>query len=171
MNMKYKVVAMPLEESEIKSINEFIDNHGNAKNDLLNVLLTIQRNLKENYIGEEVAGIISEKLDIPIVQIYDVLTFYSMLNTEPHAKYIVELCTCAPCYLSDSDSVQVMVEDELQIKMGEHTEDWLFQLEECACVGACAIGPIIKIGDDIHGNLTREKIRRIFGELRAKKDL
>lgn len=169
--MKYKVVAEPLEQYEIDEINKYIDEHEDARNDILNILLTIQRNLKENYIGEEVATIVSEKVGIPLVQLYDVLTFYSMLNTEPHAKYIVELCTCAPCYLSDSDSVQVMVEDELGIKMGEHTEDWLFQLEECACVGACDIGPIIKIGDEIHGNLTREKIRRIFGELRAKKDL
>ncbi|WP_100065444.1 NAD(P)H-dependent oxidoreductase subunit E [Miniphocaeibacter massiliensis] len=169
--MSYKLISKPLDSYQIQMVNDIIDKNGSTKKDILNTLIELQDSLDEKYIGEEVATIVSNKIGIPLVDLYDILTFYDMLSVEPRAKYKVEVCTCASCYLNESDTLIDMVEKNLGVKLGEHTEDWLFEFEKCSCVGACDIGPVIKIGNDIYGNLDEKVVESIFADLRAKKDL
>ncbi|QQK06868.1 NAD(P)H-dependent oxidoreductase subunit E [Miniphocaeibacter halophilus] len=169
--MSYKLVSKPLSEEQTKMVNDIIEKNGSTKKDILNTLIELQDSLEEKYIGEEVAKIVSDKIGIPLVDLYDILTFYDMLSTKPRAKYKIEVCTCASCYLNGSDSLVDIVERNLGIKLGEHTDDWLFEFEKCSCVGACEIGPIIKVGNEIYGNLNERLVASIIGELRDNKDL
>ena len=109
---------------------------------------------------------VAEKLDIPLVQLYDVLTFYAMLETKPRGRYIIEVCNNAPCYISKSHVMAKFLRKELGINFGETTPDGMFSLQYMPCVGACNIGPVIKIGDRVYGNLNEERIRKILRELR-----
>lgn len=169
--MSYKLISKPLTEEQIGLVNDIINKNGSTKQDILNTLIELQDSLEEKYIGEEVAKIVSEKVNMPLVDLYDILTFYDMLSVKPRAKYKIEVCTCASCYLNGSDSLESIIERNLGIKIGEHTEDWLFEFEKCSCVGACEIGPIIKVGNEIYGNLNERIVASIIGELRDKKDL
>ncbi len=169
--MSYKLISKPLTEDQINLVNDIIDRNGSTKKDILNTLIELQDSLEEKYIGEQVANIVSEKVGIPLVELYDILTFYDMLSVKPRAKYKIEVCTCASCYLNGSETLVEVVERNLGIKLGEHTDDWLFEFEKCSCVGACEIGPIIKVGNDIYGNLNDRVVASIIGELRDNKDL
>ncbi len=161
-------IKKALTESEKQNVITIIDKNGRSTDKLLNVLLEIQQSLAEKYIGEEVANIVADEMNMKLVDVYDVLTFYEMLSTAPSATYKVELCKCAPCYINDSESIQSIVEEELGIKVGEHTEDNLFELEHTQCVGACYMGPIMKIGETIYGHLTKEVVTEIIAKYRTK---
>ena len=116
--------------------------------------------------GRELGVKLAEKLDIPLVQLYDILTFYAMLETKPRGRYIIEVCNNAPCYVSKSHVMAKFLRKELGINFGETTPDGMFSLQYMPCVGACNIGPVIKIGDKVYGNLNEERIRKILRELR-----
>lgn len=118
----------------------------------------IQKASGKNYISEEAAEIVSREMGIPLVKLYDILTFYAMLETKPRGRFLIEVCNNAPCYVSKSDRIAQFLRQELGINFGQTTADGLFTLQYMPCVGACDIGPVIKIGDRVYGNLTEEKI-------------
>ena len=142
---------MATETLSRERVLEIIEECGGDKEHLLSILIEIQRECRRNYINEASARVVAEKLDIPLVQLYDILTFYAMLETKPRGRYIIEVCHNAPCYISNS---LVMA------------PDGMFSLQYMPCVGACNIGPVIKIGDRVYGNLNEERIRKILRELR-----
>ncbi len=168
--MSSKLVYKPLTKPQRDVIGEILEKYGNSELNILNALLEIQDVLEEKYIGEEVCEIVSDQTGIPMVELYDIMTFYSMIDTEPRAKFKLEVCDCGSCYLNDSESLIKILERKLGIKVGEHTYDWLFELETCPCVGACDIGPVFKVGDEVYGNLTEDRIDAILTELYQRRD-
>ena len=159
---------MPTETLSRERVLQIIEEEGGDKEHLLSILLEIQKECKRNYINEACAKIVAEKLDMPLVQLYDILTFYAMLETKPRGRYIIEVCNNAPCYVSKSYIIAKFLRKELGINFGETTPDGMFTLQYMPCVGACNIGPDIKIGDKVYGNLTEEKVRKILQELREE---
>lgn len=145
---------------------EIIEEEGASKEHLLSILLEIQKECKRNYINEASTRIVSEKLDIPMVQLYDILTFYAMLETKPRGRFIIEVCNNSPCYASKSYVMAKFLRKELDINFGETTDDGMFSLQYMPCAGACNIGPVIKIGDRVYGNLSEDRIRKILMDLK-----
>ena len=148
---------MATETLSRERVLEIIEECGGDKEHLLSILIEI---------NEASARVVAEKLDIPLVQLYDILTFYAMLETKPRGRYIIEVCNNAPCYVSKSHVMAKFLRKELGINFGETTPDGMFSLQYMPCVGACNIGPVIKIGDKVYGNLNEERIRKILRELR-----
>lgn len=140
------------------TINTIINAHGKAKEGLLAILLDIQNTSAKNYVHEDWARIVARELQLPLSQVYEVLTFYAMFSTKPRGKYVIEICKSTPCRVTKADVIVKIFEEVLGIKIGETTPDQLFTLLYTACVGACDIGPVAKIGEDVYGNLTKEKI-------------
>ncbi len=148
-------------------VRDIISSYNAEKEKLLSILLDIQEASGKNYIAEEWARVVSDELDIPLVKIYDVITFYAMLSEEPRGKYIIEICKSTPCHVLERGRITDIFEDLLNIKMGETTPDGMFTLQYTACVGACDIGPVAKIGNTVYGNLNREKIVEIINSYRG----
>ena len=148
---------MATETLSRERVLEIIEECGGDKEHLLSILIEIQRECRRNYINEASARVVAEKLD---------LTFYAMLETKPRGRYIIEVCNNAPCYISKSHVMAKFLRKELGINFGETTPDGMFSLQYMPCVGACNIGPVIKIGDRVYGNLNEERIRKILRELR-----
>lgn len=144
-----------------------INKYGKAKEQLLSILLDIQATSGQNYVAEEWAEVVACQLDLPISKVHDVLTFYAMFNIEPKGKYVIEICKSTPCHVTKADAVVAMFEDVLGIKLGETTPDNMFTLMHTSCVGACDIGPVAKIGDEVYGNLTAEKVAEIVNSYRG----
>jgi len=94
-----------------------------------------------------------------------VATFYSMYNTAPVGKYLVQFCTTTPCHLCGSDEIVKSCIDELGIGMNETTTDGKFSLMEVECLGACVNAPMVQINDDYYEDLTPETMREIIGLL------
>lgn len=152
-----------------EEIVEVIHSKGADKEHVLAILLELQERSEMTYIDEETAKIVAREIGITLTHIFDIITFYAMLEDTPQARHIIEVCTSAPCYYTKSGTIIEILERELGIAMGEATPDKMFKLAFTQCVGACDIGPVIKIGDDIHGNLDEEKIKKILAELKEAK--
>lgn len=105
---------------------------------------------------------IAEVLDMHKVKVYEVVSFYSMYNTAPVGKYLIQLCTTTPCWLCGSDDIVKTCKDELGIGMGETTDDGKFTLMEVECLGACCNAPMVQINDDFYEDLTSETMKEIL---------
>lgn len=141
---------------------KIISDRGKSKEGLLSILLDIQSASGENFVAEEWARLVSAEIGIPLSMVFDILSYYSMFSTKPRGRYVIEICKSTPCYVNKADDIVHIFEKELGIKLGETTPDKLFTLMHTACVGACDIGPVAKIGDKVYGNLTPEIIADII---------
>lgn len=149
-----------------EQVLKIIKDKGKDKENLLAILLAIQEASGKNYVAKEWAKLVAVELGLPLTKVYDVLTFYAMFSTQPRGKYVLEICNSAPCRVTKSEAVVQMFTEELGIKMGETTADKLFTLQYTSCVGACDLGPVVKIGDKVYGHLTRNKVAEIINTYR-----
>jgi NADH-quinone oxidoreductase subunit E len=156
--------------SEIKELCEdavlkILEAYGNDPQQLIAVLLDIQTASGRNYVDRKWAQLVSERLDVPLSKVYDVLTFYAMFSTEPRGACLIEICESAPCrFGSGALRAQKLVEwleAAAGIKIGETSADGKITLARTSCVGACDIGPVAKIGDEVFGNLDEEKVKQL----------
>lgn len=108
---------------------------------------------------------IAEVLDMPPVKVYEVATFYSMYNTAPVGKYLVQICGTTPCWLCSAADIIDVSTSHLGIGMGETTADGMFTLVEVECLGACVNAPMIQVNDDYYEDLTAETMREILNYL------
>ena len=111
---------------------------------------------------------VAEILNVPRMRVYEVATFYTMFNRRPMGKYHVQICTCTPCWLRDSDSIVEAVTKATNCKVGEISADKLFTISEVECLGACANAPMFQVNDDYYVSIISWKyfIRTIFSFLK-----
>ena len=139
--------------------------------------ITIQRKGQENllvllkeaqdkfgYVPEEIMVELAESLDIPINEVYGVASFYSFLSTKPLGRNVIRICQSLPCYLKNCHIIIGSVEKEIGIKLGETTPDGKFSFQLTNCIGACDKAPVMMINNDVHVDLTPEKISQILKE-------
>ena len=112
----------------------------------------------------EVQKYISKELDIPVSDIYGVATFYSQFTLKPKGKYKIGVCMGTACYVKGSQTILDELVKELDMKVGDTTDDGLFTLEATRCLGACGLAPIIMINDDVYGRLKPEDIKEIVAK-------
>ncbi|KAM7541463.1 hypothetical protein Aperf_G00000045385 [Anoplocephala perfoliata] len=114
---------------------------------------------------------VAKYLSVPEMRVFEVATFYTMLNRNPVGKYHVQLCTTTPCMLGGvgSDAILETIEKTLGIKTGETTPDKLFTLSEVECLGACVNAPMMQINDDYYEDLTPDDVVKILNDLKAGK--
>ena len=105
------------------------------------------------YLPYEVQKIISDETGIPLEKIYGVVTFYSQFSLTPIGKYKISVCLGTACYVKGAGDLFGIFEKQLGIKGGETTEDGLFTLEGCRCIGACGLAPVLTVNADVHGRL------------------
>ncbi|MCL2266044.1 MAG: NAD(P)H-dependent oxidoreductase subunit E [Treponema sp.] len=148
-----------------------MNRYENDPQQLIAVLLDIQNASGKNYIEKKWAELTSEILKVPLSKIYDIITFYAMFKTEPVGEFEIEICRNTPCLYLHSENIVKWFEDAAGIKMGETTEDGLISLFYTSCIGACDIGPVAKIGDDVYGNLTEEKVKILIQLCRERNRL
>jgi NADH:ubiquinone oxidoreductase subunit E len=102
-----------------------------------------------------VIPLLIQKLRVQESLIYSVATFYKTISLEPRGKYIVSVCTGTACHVRGADKIMDALEERLEIKEGQTTEDLLFTLEGVRCIGCCASGPVLNVNHDTHGGLDR----------------
>jgi NADH-quinone oxidoreductase subunit E len=106
-------------------------------------------------------------LDMAPIRVYEVATFYTMLNLRPVGRYLLQACTTTPCWLRGSDAVVAACEKKLGIGVGGSTEDGLFSLIEVECLGACVNAPILQVNDDFYEDLDGPATEALIDALRA----
>lgn len=110
---------------------------------------------------------IAEILDLPVVRVHEVVTFYTMYKLYPLGKYNIQVCTTTPCWLCGAGKIKKACEEHLGIHVGETTPDGYFTLEEVECLGACVNAPMIQVNsDNYYEDLTPERMIEIIEMLR-----
>ncbi|MEF9934351.1 MAG: NAD(P)H-dependent oxidoreductase subunit E [Clostridium sp.] len=151
----------------LKKVESIIASHNNDKHDLLAILLETQEIIPENYISRDVSEFIATSLKIPTSAVHSVISFYSALSDKPRGKYIVQICESTACRVNKYETLKEALEKELNIKVGETTNDGQFTLMLTPCFGACDISPAFRIGDEVYGNLTNDSIKEIIESYRG----
>lgn len=128
-----------------------------------NLLVLLKRaQEKFGYVPEEVLAEAAKSLNISIGEVYGVATFYSFLSSRPLGRNIIRVCKSLPCFLKNSEMIIKSVGEEIGIKPGETTPDGKFSFELTNCIGDCDKTPAMMINNDVHGDLTPEKISQIL---------
>ena len=131
-----------------------------GQEDLLVLLKEVQSAF--GYVPEETIAELAESLEIPINDVYGVASFYSFLSTKPLGRNVIRICKSLPCYLKHCQTIIESVAKEIGIKPGETTPDGRFSFQLTNCIGACDKAPAMMINNDVHIDLTPEKISQIL---------
>jgi NADH-quinone oxidoreductase subunit E len=150
---------MPQNENKAK-VKEVIKKYRKDKSALIDILHDTQAAI--GYLPREALDQISSGLDIPLSKVFSVVTFFKAFSLTPRGRHLINVCLGTACHVRGADRVVEQIEKELGIKTGENTADLRFTLETVNCVGACALGPIVVIGEDLHGEMTPEKVSEVL---------
>ena len=116
------------------------------------------------YLPIEVQKIISEGMNIPLEDIYGVVSFYAQFSLNPKGQYKIACCLGTACYVKGAGEFYSQISDALGIKSGECTPDGKFSLEACRCIGACGLAPVLTVNDEAYGRLTAEEVEHILAK-------
>jgi NADH-quinone oxidoreductase subunit E len=152
----------------LKKVNEIIARYpqGKQKSALL-PLLHIAQSEFDGWLSPEVMDYVASLLSIQPVEVYEVATFYTMFNTKPVGKCLIEVCRTGPCWLRGADDIVEQIEQRLNISVGETTKDGQFTLKTVECLGSCGTAPMLQCGAEYYENLTTEKVDLLLDKLRA----
>ncbi len=116
------------------------------------------------YLPFEVQQIIADGMGVPLEKVYGVATFYAQFALSPKGKYNISVCLGTACYVKGSQQIIDKAEEILGIGAGECTGDGKFSIEECRCIGACGLAPVMTINDDVYGRLVPEDVPGILAK-------
>ena len=152
---------------EINNVAEVVDDciqkNGNS---LIPVLQDIQSHY--NYLPEEIFDEVSRKMNIPLIDVYGVATFYKSFSLTPKGKHIITVCLGTACHVRGGQRIAERIARELEIEPGETTPDMNFTLETVNCLGACALGPVVVVNGEYHGQMTIQKAISLLNECKTK---
>jgi len=146
--------------SQLQKTDKIIKKHKSTMSGLIGMLQDVQN--EYSYLPKEVLIDIAEKLKAPLSQVYSLATFYKAFSLKKRGKHLVALCMGTACHVRRADGILDELEKKLGIKAGETTKDSRFSLETVNCLGCCAIGPVMMIGDKYYGELTAKKVAVIL---------
>lgn len=143
-----------------QKLQEIIEKYKDTRGALIPVLHEAQE--VYGYLPIEVQKKISEGLNVPLSEIYGVVTFYTQFSLNPKGKYKVSVCMGTACYVKGSGQILDKLKEKLGLEVGECSEDGMFSLEACRCIGACGLAPVITVNDDVYGRLVPDDIEGIL---------
>lgn len=144
-------------------IDTIITNNEYDSSRLVGILLEIQDIIPKQYIPMEVAAYVSEKMDIHLSRVYDVISFYAALSASPRAEYVVQMCDSVVCKVTGNNSLKDALQEFIGAGVNEVSADGKFALEYTPCFGACDIAPAIRVNGKVYGNLTsNDKIKAVL---------
>ena len=151
-------------EKARKEIEELLTHYPDKRSALIPVLNLAQAEF--GHISEEVMVMVAGLLDLTPPKVFEVVTFYTLLNQAPVGQYMIQLCRTLSCALAGSEDILGHLRQRLGIKVGETTSDGLFTLKTVECLASCGTAPAMQVNGAFYENLTREKVDRILDDLK-----
>jgi NADH-quinone oxidoreductase subunit E len=147
-------------------ISNIIQKYGTKKEMLIPILQDIQS--EYNWLPREVINEVSQKLNIPLIDVYGVASFYKQFSLKPRGKHIITVCLGTACHVRGGLRIVNELSRKLNIEPGETTSDMQFTLETVNCLGCCAIGPVVVIDDEYYGEMNPTKTIQIIKKYEKK---
>lgn len=160
-----KGLCVKEKENEFRRLKEFIETKKDTQGIMMQTLQEAQNIF--GYLPIEVQKFISDETDIPLAEIYGVVTFYTQFSVTPKGKHKIGVCLGTACYVKGSQLILDKLAKELGINVGATTEDNLFTLEATRCLGCCGLAPVMMIDDEVYGKLEPKQIPEIISKYRG----
>ncbi|MCQ4638033.1 NAD(P)H-dependent oxidoreductase subunit E [Anaerovorax odorimutans] len=149
-----------------KELKKIIAKYKDTRGALIPVLHEAQE--VYGYLPLEVQREISLGLDIPLAEVYGVVSFYTQFSINPKGKYQINVCMGTACYVKGSNEILDKFKTRLSIDVGDCTDDQKFSLDACRCIGACGLAPVVTINDEVYGKLTADDVDDILDKYEDK---
>ncbi|MDP6544860.1 MAG: NAD(P)H-dependent oxidoreductase subunit E [Phycisphaerae bacterium] len=131
--------------------------------DLISVLQDVQERL--GYLPAEVLQCVSDRTRIPLSRVYGVVSFYAQFYTEPQGKHTIRCCRGTACYVRGGEGVIDAIGRRLGVEDGGSTEDMMFSFETVACLGACALAPVVVADGKYYGMATPSSVEEVIDQI------
>ena len=151
----------------LTKVDEIISEYQGEDSWLVMILQDIQE--EYNFLPLPALERVAEKLNVPLSRVYNVATFYSSLSLTERGKHLIRACDGTACHLRGFANLRDEITRQLDIREGQTTKDKMFTLEVIACLGACALAPVMAIDGKCYGNMTPEKVKEVLGFYRKQK--
>ncbi len=139
----------------LDEINAIIGQEVHGDGSVIAALATIQARYR--YLPPQALILVSERFNVPLVQVYSIATFYNAFSLKPKGRHALHVCMGTACHVRGSPQVLDRLETKLRVKPGGTTRDRMFTLETVNCLGACALGPIVVADEEYSGQMTPQK--------------
>ena len=146
-----------------EEMNSILEKYSKDKSNLIQILNEVQENY--GYIPKYSQISISEYLDIPLAEIYGVITFYARFTLEPKGKYNISVCLGTACFVKGSQAILDRLKERLKLEEGQTSSDGKFSIDTTRCVGACGIAPVFTVNGEVYGHATVKKLDEILDKL------
>jgi len=164
-------MAQPTSQSasgiDISDIDELLERFSSSPGvPLMSMLIPVLQAVQERYgwLPPEALEKVSKKLHLPLSKIYGVVTFYAQFYLEPRGRHVVRCCRGTACHVRGAAAVMTAIEESLGVGDGETTPDMEFTLETVACLGACALAPVMLIDDTYYGKMSSSSVRELLNK-------
>ena len=158
---------MTVTHSIVDDTNSILAEFRDGESPLLAVLEGVQGRYR--YLPRDMLILISERLDIPLSQVYSVATFYNAFSLKPQGRHKFQVCTGTACHVRGAMQVLDRLETQLGIQAGQTSADLEFTLETVNCLGACALGPVVVTDGAYVRHMTASKVDRLLKRLKRER--
>jgi NADH-quinone oxidoreductase subunit E/NADP-reducing hydrogenase subunit HndA len=159
-------IKVKIKEKDLNTIKEICKSFNNEQGELINVLHKTQEHF--GYLPAEIQEVVAQELNMSVAKVYGVVTFYSFFTMTPKGKFPISICTGTACYVRGAENVLGEFKRQLNIEVGETTEDGKFSLSCLRCVGACGLAPVVLVGEKTYGRVSPEGVKDILAEYSDK---
>jgi NADH-quinone oxidoreductase subunit E len=153
-------------EFNLQDVDAIIDHWGPKPASLLQIMLDI--NHQYHYLPKESIQRVAQRLSMPVSQVYSVASFFKVFSLKPRGRVIMHVCTGTACHVKGGPRIIERLEQELNLKAGETSEDLFITLETVNCVGACAAAPVVVVGEATHSEMTPSKTSALVKQLKEE---
>ncbi|MDR1474723.1 MAG: NAD(P)H-dependent oxidoreductase subunit E [Endomicrobium sp.] len=154
--------------SKFEAVCCILEENNFDKSKLIPILQSVQEEYR--YLPAEIMSFISSSLDMSPAIVYGVATFYSHFTLNPKGENIMKVCNGTACHVKKSAAIIDAMRKKLGLKENENTtKDMLFTIETVACLGACGLAPVVVINENVHGQMTAEKVVKLIDETMGAK--
>jgi len=158
--IRQKGLAIKLIVQELRGIDAIVEKYKGDKSQLVHILLDVQK--KYRWLPHLALMWVSEKMEIPLAQVYTITSFYKAFSLAPRGEHLIRLCMGTSCKVRGAPIILDRVQSLLGIKRGETTPDGMFTLESVNCLGCCALGPMMTVDGEYYGDLKLLDVKKIL---------
>lgn len=153
---------------DFQQIDQVLQKYEYRHADIISIMQDVQG--LENYIPEEAIRYISEKMELNLARIYDIATFYKTFSLVPRGRHTIKVCCGTACHLSGAPQNIDQIKRTLGIEDGETTTDRQFSMETVNCLGACALAPVVVVGEDYYDTVNAGKMEKVLSSYHPEKE-
>ncbi len=147
-------------QQQITKLDAIIAQYKGKPGNLIQVLEEAQRILE--YLPASAQQYIALQLNIPVSKVFGVVTFYSFFTMKPRGRNVIRVCLGTACYVRGGKVLAESIQKMFGLSEGDTTDDRRFTYESVRCLGACGLGPVVVVNEDVHGRVKPSKVKELL---------